>query len=135
MKPIRTLIVDDSPNFIHAMMDYLSAEAGIEIIAFALSGHEAVEMLAGSKPDLVLMDYSMPEMNGIEVMKRIQALPDAPPVIILSMYDIPAYQKAAMTAGADGFVAKAKIAEQLMPLVIALFPGSFSTIQRQNEAS
>jgi two-component system nitrate/nitrite response regulator NarL len=121
MKPIRTFIVDDSPGFINALMNYLSSEAGIEIVGFALLGHEAVEMLADTKPDLVLMDYRVPEINGIDVMAHIKTLPDSPRVITLCMHDIPAYQEAAKAAGADGWVSKNNLAEELMPLIDCLF--------------
>jgi DNA-binding NarL/FixJ family response regulator len=121
MKPIRTLIIDDNKNFINAIATYLSAEPSLEIVGFAGSGVEAEAELADAKPDLVLMDYRLAETNGIDVMKNIRALPDPPRVIILSLEEIPAYREAARAAGAAGFVAKADLSEQLIPLIEALF--------------
>jgi DNA-binding NarL/FixJ family response regulator len=99
----------------------LSASLHIEIVGRALSGRDALEQVALLHPDLVLMDLAMPEMNGLEAARRIKVQPDAPRVVILTLYDNPEYHAVAGAVGADGFVAKSEFGTQLLPLIHKLF--------------
>lgn len=119
--PVRILLVDDSPGFLQAAACFLEAEPDIEIVGRALSGRDALEQVARSKPDLVLMDLAMPEMNGLAATHQIKALPDAPHVIILTLHDNPEYRAAAQAEQADGFIGKSEFGTQLLPLIHAMF--------------
>jgi DNA-binding NarL/FixJ family response regulator len=114
---LRILLVDDSLTFLDAATHALAADPRIEIVGTALSGHEGVELVAQTHPDLVLMDVAMPGMNGFEATRLIKALPHAPQVVMLTSYDISHYRTAARTAGADSFVSKADFGAQLLPLI------------------
>ena len=119
---IRILLVDDSIHFIESARRFLSEELGVSVVGSALSGLEAVEKVAQLNPDLVLMDVSMPGMDGLEATQQIKARPKPPVVFILTLYDTPKYRDAAHRAGADGFIPKADFGEKLLPLIYSIFP-------------
>jgi DNA-binding NarL/FixJ family response regulator len=119
--PIRILLVDDNPEFLKSAAQFLSAEPRIEIVGQALSGRSALEQMALWRPDLVLMDLALPEMNGLDVTSRIKSQPGAPCVIILTLYDNPEYRAEARAVGADGFIAKSEFGTQLISLIYRLF--------------
>jgi DNA-binding NarL/FixJ family response regulator len=103
------------------MMNYLVSEPCFQVVGSAFSGQEAIDMIRVVRPELLLVDYRMPTMNGFDLIKELQALPKPPKVIILSMDDQPAYREAAISAGADGFIIKSNLFDSLIPLVNSLF--------------
>lgn len=119
---MRIFLVDDSAAFLDAAAGFFSGCPEVEVIGRALSGHEALEQVVQLRPDVVLLDLAMPDMNGLETARRVRALSDAPRIVMLTLYDDPAYRAAAMAAGADGFVSKAALSTQLLPLLQTLLP-------------
>ena len=89
---------------------------GIDVVAEAATGAEAVDAVRRTRPDVVLMDVRMPEMDGLEATRRILAGsdPDPPRVIILTTFDLDRYVYAALSAGASGFLLKDVSPEQLV---------------------
>jgi DNA-binding NarL/FixJ family response regulator len=120
MNPIRVLLVDDSLEFLEAVARFLSADKRIELIGTTLSGQEVLKKVPDVKPDLILMDIAMPDISGLELTRRIKAQPDAPLVIILTLYDNNEYRSAAGAVRADGFIPKSELGEQLLPLIHSL---------------
>ena len=118
--PMRVILVDDNPEFLKAATDFLSADPQVEIVGQAASGNEAVEQVAGLRPNLVIMDLAMPGMNGLEATRRIKAQLNAPYVIILTLYDNPQYRDEAERVQADGFVPKSDFGTHLLPLIHTL---------------
>lgn len=121
MELIRTLLVDDSPEFLDAAGRFLASHPNIELVGSALSGKEAFEQVALLNPDLVLMDLAMPGINGLETTRRIKAEPGAPRVIILTLHDNPEYRAASESVDADGFIAKSDFGAELLPLIRHIF--------------
>lgn len=121
MSFVRILLVDDSLTFLESATRFLSANERLEIIGRALSGGEALEQVSQLCPDLVLMDLTMPGMNGLEATRRLKARQSAPYVIILTLSDSSEYCAAAVAAGADGFVTKSEFGTALLPLIHSLF--------------
>jgi DNA-binding NarL/FixJ family response regulator len=117
---VRILLVDDSRQFLEAARRFLARES-LDVVGQALSGYEALEQVTRLHPDLVLMDIAMPQMNGLEATRHIKAQPDPPRVIVLTLHDNSAYAAEALTAGADGFIAKADFGVRLIPAIVALF--------------
>jgi two-component system response regulator NreC len=126
MKNVRVLLVDDNERFLVSIGRYLASLRDLDIITAgkAMSGEEAIKLSAQLKPDLILMDLTMPRLNGLAATRVIKQKADAPRVIILTIHDSDEYKKAAREAGADGFVTKSEFAETLVPLVLSLFPQS-----------
>jgi DNA-binding NarL/FixJ family response regulator len=116
----RVLLVDDSAEFLESAVHFLTADPAIEVVGQAYSGRGALEQVGVLKPDLVLMDLSMPEMNGLEATRRLKEQDDKPRVILLTLHDNPEYRAAAQAAKADGFVAKSELGIELLPLIYQL---------------
>lgn len=118
---IRVFLVDDNREFLSAMQRFLAKAPRIDIAGCAVSGAEALESMAECAPDLVILDLIMPGMNGLEVTRRIKAMPNPPRVLILTLNEHFLYHVAARRAGADGFLTKADMGEQILPLIYQLF--------------
>jgi two-component system chemotaxis response regulator CheY len=108
----KIMVVDDAA-FMRQMLKQIIAELGYEVIADAANGEEAVKMYSQMQPDLVTMDITMPEMDGIEAVRAIRKINPAAKIIMCSAM---AQQKLvidAITAGAKDFVAKPFQAEKI----------------------
>ena len=117
MSPIQVLLVDDSPEFLESAARFLSSDPQVCTVGRALSGRQALEQMASLKPDVVLMDLVMPNMDGLEATRQIKRRPDAPFVVILTLHDHDEYRLAAQAAGADGYITKSEFGTELLPLV------------------
>lgn len=122
MDLIRTLLVDDSSEFLEAAQRFLASDPQIEISGVFRSGQEAVEAAARLRPDLVLIDLAMPGMNGLEATRQIKALANPPQVIILTLYDHDEYRAASAAVHSDGLLTKSEFGSELLPLIHLLFP-------------
>ena len=103
---IRLLIVDDHPVVRTGLRHLFETEAGFDVVAEAADGAAAVEAVIRERPDIVLMDLQMPVMGGVEAIRRVRSLPQAPPVLVLTTYDSDAQILAAIEAGASGYLLK-----------------------------
>lgn len=121
MPTIKVLIVDDNAKFIHSVKKILSKEQNIEVIGEAREGHEAILKAKEFKPDIVLMDVRMPEMGGIEATRRISQIMPETKIIFLTIYDMEEYREAATAAGADDYIIKKSMNEELIPAIIEAF--------------
>ena len=114
---MRAIVVDDYPPFLTALISLLGGKSGIEVVGQAHNGEEALKLAADVKPELVLVDFTMPGMNGIEVARKLKPAPAAPKVIVMSFHAEPEYRDMALQAGADGYVVKTEIHQELLPLL------------------
>jgi len=103
---IRVLIVDDQAMVREGFSVLLGAMPDIEVVGEASGGAEAVAKAAGLRPDVVLMDIRMPDMNGLEATRRIVAADENAKVLILTTFDLDEYVYQALRAGAGGFLLK-----------------------------
>ena len=101
---IRVLVADDQSMVRAGFRMLLSGEDGIEVVAEADNGLEAVDKAARFQPDVVLMDIRMPEMDGLEATRRILAADPAARILTLTTFDLDEYIYEALHAGASGFV-------------------------------
>jgi two-component system, NarL family, response regulator DegU len=102
---IRVLLADDHRMLREGLRRSLSEE-GFDIVGEAENGEQAVRMAADLQPEVVLMDVSMPEMDGVEATRGIRAQPDAPQVIMLTMHADKEVLADAIRAGASGYLVK-----------------------------
>jgi len=105
MDTIRILVADDHPVFRFGLRALLQAEVDTKIVGEATTGSQAVSMAATLQPDVVLMDLSMPELNGIEATRRILAANPEIGVLVITMFDDDTVF-AAIRAGARGYLLK-----------------------------
>jgi DNA-binding NarL/FixJ family response regulator len=106
VRMIRVLIVDDDPLVRAALSVMLANADDIAVIGEAGDGGHAQRAIAEQRPDVVLMDIRMPQVDGLVATERIRALPDAPHVIVLTTFDADEHVLRALRAGASGFLLK-----------------------------
>lgn len=122
---IRVLLADDQYLFAQSLKIAIqSFSDDIEITAIAGNGKEAVELIATHKPDVVLMDVRMPEMDGVEATARILAENKEMQIVMLTTYDDDAYVKKAIRNGAVGYLLKDISAAQLVSAIRSIHHGS-----------
>ena len=89
---IRLALVDDNRAFVASVRNHLATEPDLLVVGQAFEGQDALRMIRELKPDVVLLDIAMPDMNGLEVARCIQRLDRAPAVIFLTMHDNTSYR-------------------------------------------
>jgi len=121
---IRVLIADDQGMVRTGFTVFLSSQPDIEVIGEAANGREAVERAALLKPDVILMDVRMPEMDGLQATRQILTSSDSfPKILILTTFDLDDYVYEALRAGASGFLLKDASALQLAEAVRVVAAG------------
>ncbi|MFE3069234.1 response regulator [Streptomyces sp. NPDC059247] len=110
---IRVLIVDDQMMVREGFSVLLGAMPDIEVVGEAVNGREAVTQVAALRPDVVLMDIRMPELNGLDATREIVAADADAKVLVLTTFDLDEYVYQALRAGASGFLLKDASARQL----------------------
>ncbi|MER7203446.1 response regulator transcription factor [Streptomyces sp. CB01635] len=106
MEPIRVLLVDDDPLVRAGLSFMLGGAPDIEIVGQAGDGSEVPALVAETRPDVVLMDIRMPDVDGLAATEALRARPDAPEVIVLTTFHADEQVLRALRAGASGFVLK-----------------------------
>jgi DNA-binding NarL/FixJ family response regulator len=114
---LRILVVDDHPSFRRALISALRMVREIEVVGEADGGILAVEQAEPSGADLILMDLSMPDIDGIEAMRRIHEIKPGIPVVILTAHADPGIEREALARGASGFLAKGVALEELVAVL------------------
>lgn len=120
---IRILLCDDHAMVREGTRRILEAEQDMEVIGEASDGAEAVELCRRLSPDVVALDVSMPQMNGVEATKLIRATCPTAKILVLTAYDDFAYVTALLQNGAAGYVLKSARAEQLIQAIRAVAVG------------
>lgn len=122
-KAIRVLVVDDHPPFAEGLVKLLSEDTDFEPTGMANNGEEAIDKAKNSKPDVIVMDISMPGMNGIEATRQIKKEMPEVAILVLSAYNYEPYVLAALEAGAGGYLVKNVPMKQLINAIKALYSG------------
>jgi DNA-binding NarL/FixJ family response regulator len=123
VRPIRLIVVDDHTLVLAGIRALLEEIEGVTIVAQAHNGRDAVALAIAEKPDLVVMDISMKELNGIEATMQIRAaLPDTR-VLILSMHATEDFVRRALKAGASGYIVKDSAPLELKMAIEAIARG------------
>ncbi|MDE1235670.1 response regulator [Vibrio aestuarianus] len=123
-KPIRVVIVDDHQVVLEGFMARLELEPDIEVIATASNGIEAIEVVKATMPDVILMDVSMPIMNGIDATHLIKEEVPTAKVLMLTMHDNREYIMKVMQAGAVGYMLKEISAQKMVQAIKTVNQGS-----------
>ena len=118
LKPVRVLIADDHRLFAEALEAILAADDQIEVVGRASDGGRAVELAQALKPDVVLMDVSMPVLDGFEATREIRASEEGARVLMLTGSNSRADVDRSREAGASGYVTKDRIASELVATIV-----------------
>lgn len=115
------LLIDDNKNFMESAVKFLSTDKHFSVVEWAPSAEEAFDKINKFNPDLVLMDISLPGMNGFEATKIIKQGKNPPVVIILSINNCEVYSEEAKLSGADGYLSKSDFGNKMIPLIKSIF--------------
>jgi DNA-binding NarL/FixJ family response regulator len=122
--PLRVLLVDDHPVFLTGLRMLLDADPRTEVVGEASTGTEAVAMAAAGRPDAVVMDLHLPDINGIEATRTITQTSPGTGVLVLSMYEDDDSVFAAMRAGARGYLVKEARPADILHAIAAVGTGT-----------
>lgn len=122
-KAIRVLLADDHNVLRQGMAQALDMQPDITVIAQAENGNEAVELSQQHRPDVILMDINMPQMDGVEATRQITAVSPESNIIILTMYRRDDYVFEAIKAGASGYLLKEVELDELLAGIRAVAAG------------
>jgi two-component system NarL family response regulator len=115
---ITVLVVDDHQLFTHALRTVLDEDGRFDVVGTAATGREAVRLARSTEADVVLMDMSMPVLDGPAATRRLRALEHAPCVIALSGHNDSLSRTAALDAGAAAFVTKSDSFDELVATIL-----------------
>jgi DNA-binding NarL/FixJ family response regulator len=128
---VRILVADDQPGIRKRVCLTLAARLPMEVCDEAANGQEAVEKAQESHPDLIILDITMPVMNGLEAARQIRRFSPETPILILTMHKSRQLMEEAQKIGVHGYVVKAEAGQSLISAVTAVlqrqtfFPAEF----------
>lgn len=131
---IKVLLADDHSIVREGLRRVLEDSNEIEVIAEAADGETALDKAMNTKPDVAVIDISMPGMDGLEVVTRLKSYCSDVPVLILTMHDEEQYVIRAIEAGAMGYVTKQSAPEQLVAAVKKIHAGGRYLTEKASEA-
>lgn len=111
---IRVVLADDHVFVRDGIKSLLENEANIEVVGEAIDGADALEVVAASKPDLLIVDIRMPNLTGIEVVEKLRSDNNNVKIIMLSMHESEEYVLKSIKAGADGYLLKGSSKEEFL---------------------
>lgn len=120
---IRILVADDHPVVRDGLVAILSTQSDLQVVAEAGSGREVLERAAQTRPDVVLLDLEMPDMDGVETLRRLRADDADARVIIFTAFDTDERILAAVQAGAQGYLLKGAPREEVFDAVRVVHGG------------
>lgn len=123
VEKIRIVIADDHAVLRSGLKALLNCSPHFEVTGEAGDGLEALKMVEELKPDVLILDLSMPDMNGVDCLKEIRSRHLSCRVLVLTMYDDEEYIKEVMRAGADGYVLKKSADTELIEGIIKIHSG------------
>ena len=119
----RILLVDDHPIMRHGLSQLIRAAEELEVCGEAGSAREGLDKVLALKPDLVVVDLTLPDKSGLELLKDIQAMVPGMTCLVLSMHDESLYAERVLRAGARGYLMKETAAENLITAIRKVFTG------------
>ncbi len=111
----RLLVVDENDDVLDGLSEWISECPGFRVVGVAHSAGEALERIERVRPDIVLMDLSLPDGNGLDAARRIKSRAGAPLVVLTVFLDSAAIRAEARAAGADGCLSKPDITREFLP--------------------
>jgi len=123
MSPIRLMLADDHQVVRTGLKSFLESEPDFKVIAEASNGRDAIERALESRPDIILMDITMPEMDGLEATRQIKKLWPECVILCLSVHEDKYYFMEMLAAGASGYLTKQVASDELVSAIHAVAQG------------
>jgi len=123
-KKIKVHIADDHQILIDGVKAVLNTEPDIEVIGYSLNGNQVLKWFDENEADVLILDINMPELDGIEVLKKLKKSKNVPEIIVLSSYDDVKLVKEVLNMGAKGFVPKKSAGEHIVNAVYKVAEGN-----------
>lgn len=114
MEKVTVLLVDNNERFLKTVQEYLNEQDFIAQVTAASTDTEGLRVAREMKPDLILLDVLLPGLNGIDLIPSLRRQSPNSKIIMLTLWDMNGYRDSALSAGADGFVAKRSMTENLL---------------------
>jgi DNA-binding NarL/FixJ family response regulator len=128
----RVLLADDMPEMVESVTQLLRRD--FDVVGYAENGEEAIEAMAHLNPDLLVLDISMPVLNGIQVASLLRESGSGVKLIFLTVHEDPDYIEAAFSVGASDYVFKSRVATDLIPAVEGVLRGHKFTSPRSRSS-
>lgn len=114
---LRILVVDDSDSMRKLVLRYLARNENVTIVGEACNGNEAIVKVEECKPDIVLLDMSLPGMSGIEITRKIKSIMPNIRIYIFSAYEVNEFRELELDSPADGFIQKSYLKSELTDMI------------------
>lgn len=129
----RLLLIDDHPIMRHGLAQLIRAESDLEVSGEAGTAAEGLKLVAKKKPDLVIIDLTLPDKHGLEFIKDMQTLHPNTLLLVLSMHDESLYAERVLRAGARGYVMKEMAADTLIQAVRKVLSGGIYLSEKMSD--
>ncbi|MCX6067740.1 MAG: response regulator transcription factor [Chloroflexi bacterium] len=123
MSPIRLMLVDDHQVVRTGLKSFLETQPDLQVVDEANNGREAIEHALGSRPDIILMDITMPEMDGLEATRELKKLWPEAVVLALTVHEDKVYFMEMLAAGAAGYLTKQAASDELVQAIHTVAQG------------
>lgn len=120
---VRIVIADDHEIFRRGLRSLLESHSNWEVCGEAVNGREAIDRVRELKPDVVVLDVTMPQVNGLEAAREIRRYMPESKVVILSQHEPALMKQSALAAGAGAYVTKSEVSRELMIAIEAITSG------------
>ena len=129
----RILIVDDHPIFRHGLGQLIGQENDLEVCGQAEDYHNAIKAVETLKPDMIIVDITLKDMSGIDLIKEVHKYHKGMPMLVISMHDELLYAERAFRAGAKGYVMKQEASESVVQAIRQVLSGGIYASKRVTE--
>lgn len=123
MNKLRLMLIDDHSVMRAGIKSLLEQQSDMVVVAEASSTHDAVRQIQETRPDILLLDLTLPDGGSLELIRTLRPLTDSPRVLVLTMHDDPAYTRSAISSGAVGYVVKTVGEQELLNAIRAVGRG------------